>query len=303
MRNSKKRILLVEDESLIALAEKMVLERSGFEVITARSGEEAVNLTNEGNGFHLVLMDINLGPGMEGTQAAELILARNEVPVVFLSSHTEPEVVEKVEGITSYGYIVKNTGDTVLLASIRMAFRLYEVRKELRIQNQNLLTMLEVSRSLSSTLNLQTILQTASDRMTELTGLDTAAIYLLNDATISLTATTPPLPANFPENLRDAPLTEHPHIGRTIEHAAPVLICDVSEEVLTPAEDAVVKTRGLRSILYVPLVSRERVIGVYITGSTGEPAELTESLVELCMTLANITAVAAENAMLVNHSA
>ena len=111
MRNSKKRILLVEDEALIALAEKMVLERSGFEVVTARSGEEADALTDGGNEFHLVLMDINLGPGMEGTLAAELISSHSEVPIVFLSSHTEPEVVEKVEGITSYGYIVKNTGD------------------------------------------------------------------------------------------------------------------------------------------------------------------------------------------------
>jgi len=52
----------------------------------------------------------------------------------------------------------------------------------------------------------------------------------LNDATLRLTATTPPLPVDFPDDLRDAPLTGHPHIGRTIEHAAPVLITAVAAE-------------------------------------------------------------------------
>jgi len=75
-------------------------------------------------------MDIDLGPGIDGTQAAERILEHKDIPVVFLSSHTEPEVVEKTEKITSYGYVVKNTGVTVLDASIKMALKLFEARME-----------------------------------------------------------------------------------------------------------------------------------------------------------------------------
>ncbi len=119
-------ILLVEDEPIIALNEKQVLERAGYAVITAATGETAVETFRAAPGIDLVLMDINLGPGMDGTEAAELILSERDVPLVFLSSHTSPEVVEKTEGITSYGYVVKNSGETVLLAAIRMAFRLYE---------------------------------------------------------------------------------------------------------------------------------------------------------------------------------
>jgi DNA-binding NarL/FixJ family response regulator len=76
-------------------------------------------------------MDINLGPGIDGTDAAQAILVEHDIPVLFLSSHTEPEVVEKTEGITSYGYIVKNSGEMVLFASIKMAFRLFESKKAL----------------------------------------------------------------------------------------------------------------------------------------------------------------------------
>ncbi|TVR75536.1 MAG: PAS domain S-box protein, partial [Spirochaetaceae bacterium] len=142
-REKGKTILLVEDDPIIALAERKILERQGYTVITARTGEDAIEVVRTTDGIDLILMDINLGPGIDGTEAAEIILAREEIPLVFLSSHTEPEVVAKTEGITSYGYVVKNSGETVLMASIKMAFRLFaarererEARAQLRRQNE-----------------------------------------------------------------------------------------------------------------------------------------------------------------------
>lgn len=122
-------ILLVEDEPLIALTEKLTLEKNGYSVVTAATGEAAIEATRTNASIDLILMDIDLGRGIRGTEAAQIILAERDLPLVFLSAHTEPDVVEQTEGITSYGYIVKHTGDTVLLASIRMAFRLYETRR------------------------------------------------------------------------------------------------------------------------------------------------------------------------------
>lgn len=131
-REETKTILLVEDEAIIAQAEEKILSRHGFTVITAYSGEDAVEIFLQSPEIDLVLMDINLGSGMDGTRAAEIILRHREIPLIFLSSHTEREVVEKTEGITSYGYIVKNSGEVVLIASIRMAFRLFEARTKER---------------------------------------------------------------------------------------------------------------------------------------------------------------------------
>ncbi|MDA8425546.1 MAG: PAS domain S-box protein [Treponema sp.] len=132
MAEKTKRLLLVEDEALIALAEKASLERQGYSVVVAASGISAVAITYAESDIDLVLMDINLGPGMDGTAAAEAILKRREMPVVFLSSHIEPEIVEKTERITSYGYVVKNSGITVLDASIKMAFKLFEANRKLK---------------------------------------------------------------------------------------------------------------------------------------------------------------------------
>ncbi len=132
----KKRILLVEDEAVIALAQKKTLENHGYAVITAPSGEKAISLAETGTDIDLILMDINLGDGIDGTEAAARILETLDVPLVFLSSHIEREVVERTEGITSYGYIVKNSGEMVLVASVRMAFKLFDAHK--RIQSQRM---------------------------------------------------------------------------------------------------------------------------------------------------------------------
>ncbi len=170
---SKKTLLLVEDEMLIAMAQKMFLEKYGYKVltintgekaveilkddaqlelalvpemkkapleklgyrvITASSAEKAVELFNQHGEIDLVLMDIDLGKGLDGTQAAEIILKHRDIPLLFLSSHTEPQIVEKTEKITSYGYVVKNSSITVLDASIKMAFKLFDANRALKLE-------------------------------------------------------------------------------------------------------------------------------------------------------------------------
>ncbi len=120
------KILLVEDEVILAMSNKMQLEDYGYRVVTANTGEQAVDVVSADEGINLVLMDIDLGVGIDGTEAAEIILSEHKLPIVFLSSHMEPEIVGRTEKITSYGYVVKSSGITVLDASIKMAFKLFD---------------------------------------------------------------------------------------------------------------------------------------------------------------------------------
>ncbi|HON78488.1 MAG TPA: response regulator, partial [Spirochaetota bacterium] len=133
-----KTILLVEDEVIVALSQKMEMEKRGYSVITASSGKDAIEAFKSNRSIDLILMDIDLGSGIDGTETAELILQERDIPIVFLSSHTEPEIVEKTEKITSYGYVVKNSSITVLDASIKMAFRLFNEKKRVLEHQQKL---------------------------------------------------------------------------------------------------------------------------------------------------------------------
>ena len=126
-----KSLLIVEDDSVIASAHRKLLEDNGYEVLIAESGEKAIEKI-QSDTFDLILMDIDLGPGIDGTETARKILNLIEIPIVFLTSHSEKELVEKVRNITRYGYVIKNSGKFVLLSSIEMAFELFEVHTKTR---------------------------------------------------------------------------------------------------------------------------------------------------------------------------
>ena len=149
MMNNKSTILLVEDDHILAFVEQSALKKYGYSVHHVTNGEEAVHIIeNNSHPIDLILMDIDLGDGIDGTQAAEQILKIKDIPVVFLSSHTEPEVVEKTEKITSYGYVVKNTGIVVLDASIKMALKLFNEKVErLRVEDELRIFSLAVEES------------------------------------------------------------------------------------------------------------------------------------------------------------
>lgn len=133
---NEKNILLVEDEVITGLFEKTQLESAGYSVHHVLRGEDAVDIMfSNKHDISLILMDIDLGPGIDGTVAAQKILSRHNVPIIFLSSHTEQSIVEKTEKISGYGYVVKDSSFTVLDASIKMAFKLYNAHVELNNKN------------------------------------------------------------------------------------------------------------------------------------------------------------------------
>ena len=126
MSHNQTTVLYVEDEAIIALSQRRILERHGFTVVHATSGEQAVTMARTHPEIGLVIMDIDLGPGIDGTEAAEQILAERDLPLIFLTSHSSREYVERVKAISNYGYVIKNSGEFVLIQTIESAFALHD---------------------------------------------------------------------------------------------------------------------------------------------------------------------------------
>jgi len=146
MKNQdQKTILLVEDETATMMVEEHLLKGFGYNVVTAKSGEAAVKIATGNDKIALVLMDIELGPGMDGAEAARQIFGKRQIPIVFITSHTEKKYVERIKEVAGYGCVIKDSGDVVLQSSIKMAFNLFKSQEALRKSEQNYQTLLESS--------------------------------------------------------------------------------------------------------------------------------------------------------------
>lgn len=133
-----KTLLLVEDEILIAKEQKRVLENFRYRVVLAANGEEALEIFRTKAAIDLVLMDIDLGEGLDGTEVVDLLLKERAVPIIFLTNHTEGDFVKKTESCRSYGYVVKNSTIDVLDVSIKMALALFEANQKVVLSEESL---------------------------------------------------------------------------------------------------------------------------------------------------------------------
>ncbi|TDK43545.1 response regulator transcription factor [Algoriphagus formosus] len=115
------RILIVEDEPLIAEDIRGYLEDSGFEVLgVAHEGEEALEILKSSQPDAL-LLDINLGDGMDGITLAGEIRKIYEFPFVFLTSHADKATLERAKQTIPSGYLLKPFDGNSLMTSLEVA--------------------------------------------------------------------------------------------------------------------------------------------------------------------------------------
>ena len=114
------RILVAEDETIIRLDLRGLLERAGHEVIgEARDGEEAVGLARELEP-DLAVMDVKM-PRLDGIEAARRILEERPIPIVMLTAFDQRELVERAAEVGVYGYLVKPFREQDVVPAIETA--------------------------------------------------------------------------------------------------------------------------------------------------------------------------------------
>ncbi len=118
---AEKRVMVVEDEFIVANDIKNTLQRLGFAVSsTVGSGEEAVERASREKP-DIVLMDIILRGEMDGIEAARQIGSRLGIPVVFLTSFGGEDVLQRARTAKPFGYLIKPFEDRELRATLEMA--------------------------------------------------------------------------------------------------------------------------------------------------------------------------------------
>lgn len=135
--NALLRILLAEDETIIRLDLRDLLERAGFEVCAeARDGEEAVELARE-TVPDLAILDVKM-PRLDGIEAARRILEERPIPIVMLTAYSQEELVSRAVEAGVFGYLVKPFREADLLPAIQAASARHEELTALREEAESL---------------------------------------------------------------------------------------------------------------------------------------------------------------------
>ena len=128
------KVLIVEDELIVAKDIKHSLERINYEVVGLASDvSEVIELIEE---YHpdIVLMDIMLRGGESGIDAAEIIRKQYKIPVIFLTAYADSATLERAKRAESYGYIIKPFKVVDLQTSIELA--VYKHTKEMEVERE-----------------------------------------------------------------------------------------------------------------------------------------------------------------------
>jgi PAS domain S-box-containing protein len=137
------RILIVEDESIVARDVQLVLTNLGYTVLAvASSGKAAIRKTAELRP-DLVLMDIMLQGELDGIQAAQQIHTLYDVPIIFLTAYADEKILQRAKITEPFGYILKPFEEKELYTNIEMALYKHRMERKLRESEERHRSLIE----------------------------------------------------------------------------------------------------------------------------------------------------------------
>jgi PAS domain S-box-containing protein len=142
------RILIVEDEGIVAMEIEERLMAMGYQLIgSAAAGEDALELVDR-HRPDLVLMDIRLKGVMDGIEAAEIILQKYHIPVIFITAYSEETTLERAKVAEPYGYLLKPFDDRELKSAIEIGLYKHRVEEDIRRMNRLYNVLSQVNQSI-----------------------------------------------------------------------------------------------------------------------------------------------------------
>lgn len=172
------RIMIVDDEQVIARDIKSSLESLGFKATSIVStGIQAIEKAKQDKP-DMVLMDIHLRDQMDGIEAANSIYSELHIPVVYLTAYADEELLARARASGSFGYLVKPFDELELKATIDMALNKAEMETKIRESEEKYHTIFDISMEGISIVDLEGNVLMANRRVAQLLGFKSAEEYI-----------------------------------------------------------------------------------------------------------------------------
>ena len=159
------RILVADDESIIRMGLRKILQQAGHEVIVAPDGRTAVRMARD-LAPELAVLDVKM-PGYDGLEAARRIVAERPIPVILLTAYSQRDLVEQAARSPVMAYLVKPVKESELLATIEVAATRFAER----------LKMAQETAQLRESLSARKVIERAKGLLMARDGLDEEQAY------------------------------------------------------------------------------------------------------------------------------
>jgi two-component system cell cycle sensor histidine kinase/response regulator CckA len=164
------RILIAEDDAILALRIQRTVEAMGHEVVAlAATGEDAVRLTEE---FQpdVALMDVSLRSEMTGVMAAAQIHARGDTPIIYVTAYSDRDLIEQAARTAPYAYLTKPIRERELQAAIEAALYRSRTDRALGRLNRVLRSVRDVNQLITRERDPQRLLEQACEILLQTSG-------------------------------------------------------------------------------------------------------------------------------------
>ena len=140
------RILIADDESIIRMGLKAILQELGHEVLAAANGREALEMARRHHP-DLAILDIKM-PYTNGLQAAKLLARNQPLPILLLTAFSEQDLIDKATDLPIHGYLIKPVKPEELSAAITVARKRFLESQALQEETEKLAEALETRKLL-----------------------------------------------------------------------------------------------------------------------------------------------------------
>jgi signal transduction histidine kinase/CheY-like chemotaxis protein len=255
------RVLVVEDEHLVALDIKLHLERMGHTAVVVYSGEDALDMIAQMH-FDLVLMDIKLKGSIDGVEAARTIRDAHDVPVIYLTAYADNHTIERARATEPYGYLLKPFQERELKAAIEMALKRHDSDRR-RLEEQELQRFLaDATGRMAASLDYRAVAIGAGELLVPKYA-DWCTIHLkeTNDSIPHYTYTRPDPEGESTTNGHGAHLVDSVLRTGNAELLPNIDDPRTLHDALGSQHLEGLRALGARSLLCVPLRARDKVLG------------------------------------------
>ena len=254
---SSTQILIVEDEAIAAIHLQKALESLGYAVpAVVAYGEEAIKRVGEVEP-DLVLMDIVLKGAMDGVQAAEQIRDRFGTPVVYITSFSDSDTLQRAKVTEPSGYIIKPFDEKALHTTIEIALYKHEIESRSRERTEELEALYSVSRILAQPWNFEEKCKGVLKALAQIARADMAIMRVMDEKEngMRLMAKVGSAAWERPESLP----AERSVSGMAFLKRETVVASDYPSH---PLADPSAVAQGLRSLVSVPVKADRWTLGV-----------------------------------------